>query len=42
MYLSLVGGNLQLSIVDVTNTTTTVAFTHPALVVGTAYHLAVT
>jgi hypothetical protein len=42
MYLSLVGGNLQLSIVDVTGTTTTVFFTHPNLVAGTAYHLVVT
>lgn len=42
MYLSLVGGNLQLSIVDVTGTTTTVFFAHPNLVVGSAYHLAVT
>lgn len=42
MYLSLVGGNLQLSTVDVTGTTTTVFFAHPNLVVGTAYHLAVT
>lgn len=42
MYLSLVAGNLQLSIVDVTGTTTTVFFVHPNLVAGTAYHLAVT
>ena len=42
MYLSLVAGNLQLSIVDVTGTTTTVFFVHPNLVAGSAYHLAVT
>ena len=42
MYLSLISGKLILSIVDVSNTTTDIAFNHTTLVAGTAYHVATT
>ena len=42
MYLSLISGKLILSIVDVSNTTTDIAFSHTTLVAGTAYHVATT
>ncbi len=42
MYLSMIGGFISLSVTDPSNTTTTIAFAHPLLVAGTAYHVAVT